>query len=192
MRWQRIAPRRPRLACRLGFLLAALWLPLAVAAEDTASPHTSTDPAICPICHKDDMSLQSPKNEICTTCHNEIQHAGSAEHLRMEPARVQRALAAAPSGEKLPLTDDGHIWCGTCHLWHAPSLDKAWLPKGWVPPDSGLPGTVRAGVTARWAEIARAHDQKKVDAEFAATGTRQLRLPVQDGSLCKRCHGNLP
>jgi hypothetical protein len=192
MRSHRIAPRRAQLACRLGLLLAALWLPLAAAAGDTGSPHTSTDTAICSICHKDDMSLQSPKSKICLTCHNEAQHAGSAEHLRMEPARVGRALAATSSAEKLPLTDDGHIWCGTCHLWHDPSLGEGWLPKGWVPPDRGLPGAVRAGVTTRWAAIASAHDKKTIGAEFAKAGTRQLRLSYQDGSLCKRCHGDLP
>jgi hypothetical protein len=190
MRSQRIAPRRAQLACRLGLLLATLSLPLAATADDSGTPHTSTD--LCSVCHKSDMSLLSPKSEICLTCHQATQHAGSAEHLRMEPARVGRALATAPSGEKPPLTDDGHIWCGTCHLWHPPSLGEAWLPNGWVPPDSGLPGAVRAGVTARWAEIASAHDKKTVEAEFASTGTRQLRLSYQDGSLCKRCHGDLP
>jgi hypothetical protein len=191
MRSRHIPPRRARRACLLGFLLAALWLPHAAAAEDTGSPHTIIDPAICSICHTEDMALQRPKSEICLTCHNETQHAGSAQHLHIEPARVARALAANPSEEKLPLTDDGHIWCGTCHLWHDPQLGEAWLPTGWVPPDSGLPGAVRAGVTARWANIARAHDQKTVDAQFATKGTRQLRLPVQDGSLCKRCHAEL-
>jgi hypothetical protein len=191
MRSQRIAPRRARLVLRLVPLLAVLWLAPA-AADDSGSPHTSTDSAVCSICHNDDMSLLSPKSEICTTCHDESEHAGSAEHLHMEPARVRRALASNPSGEELPLTDDGHIWCGTCHVWHAPALGEAWLSKGWVPPDSGLPGAVRAGVTARWTEIASAHDQKKVEAQFASTGTRQLRLSYQDGSLCKRCHGKLP
>jgi hypothetical protein len=183
------SPCRAWLACRVGFLLAALSLPLAATADDSGSPHTST--SMCSVCHKADMSLQSPKSEICTTCHSATQHGGSAEHLRIEPARVGRAMAADPTGAKLPLTDDGHIWCGTCHLWHDPSLGEAWLPTGWVPPDRDLPGAVRAGVTARWGDIARAHKQKTVDAQFATKGTRQLRLPVQDGSLCKRCHGGL-
>ena len=102
-------------------------------------------------------------------------------------------MATTTGGDaKLPLTDDGHICCGTCHLFHPPSLGEDWLPMGWVPPDSALPGAVRAGITARWGDIARAHDQKTVDAHFADKGTRQLRLPVDDGRLCQRCHGALP
>jgi hypothetical protein len=177
---------------RIGILvlLAALALPSAVLPDDSGSPHTSTE--MCDVCHNSDMTLQRSKGETCTLCHATTQHSGSAEHLRIEPARVGRAMAADAAGAKLPLTDDGHIWCGTCHLWHDPSLGEAWLPMGWVPPDRDLPGAVRAGITARWGDIARAHDQKTVGAQFATQGTRQLRLPVQDGSLCKRCHGGMP
>ena len=164
----------------------------AAVADDSGSPHRSTE--MCPVCHNEDMTLQRSKLETCTLCHGETPHSGAAEHLRLEAVRVKQAFAGKKDegGVTLPLTDDGRIWCGTCHLFHDPSLGEAWLPTGWVPPDSGLPKAVRDGVTRRWDALAAAHGQSKVDASFAAKGTRQLRLPVEDGTLCKQCHGSMP
>jgi len=180
-----------RAAALLAAALLAVGVP-AVHADDSGSPHHSTE--MCAVCHNEDMSLQRSKLETCTLCHAETVHSGSAEHLRVEAVRVKQALAGKSDTDKvtLPLTDDGRMWCGTCHLWHDPSLGDAWLPAGWVPPDSGLPGAVRDGVTARWDALAAAHDQSKVDASFATTGTRALRLPVEDGTLCRHCHGAKP
>jgi len=174
---------------------ALLALATAAAAQDGGgSPHKGTE--MCAVCHNSDMTLQRSKLETCTLCHAQTVHAGAAEHLRIEPARVARALAdqsGKPQGAvTLPLTDDRRIWCGTCHLFHDPSLGEAWLPNGWIPPASGLAASVRTGVTAKWDAIAAAHGESKVEAEFASKGTRALRLPVEDGSLCARCHGSLP
>jgi hypothetical protein len=119
----------------------------------------------------------------------------AAEHTRLEAARVDRLLAGRKDdkdGLKLPLTDDRRIWCGTCHLFHDPSLGEDWLATGWVPPQTGLPEAVRQGATTKWDAIAAAHDAKGVGASFAEKGTRQLRLPVSDGSLCRQCHRSLP
>lgn len=161
------------------------------AADDSGSPHRGTE--MCSVCHNEDMSLQRSKVETCTLCHGEAPHSGAGEHMRVEAAHVKQALAGKKDDSAaLPLTDDGKIWCGTCHLFHDPSLGEAWLPMGWLPPDSGLPKAVRDGVTARWDALASAHGQSKVDASFAAKGTRQLRLPVEDGTLCKQCHGSMP
>jgi hypothetical protein len=162
------------------------------AADDSSSPHRSTE--MCAVCHKEDMTLQRSKLDTCTLCHGGTPHSGAAEHLRLEAARVKQALGgkADEGGVMLPLTDDGRIWCGTCHLFHDPSLGEAWLSLGWIPPDTGLPKAVRDGVTTRWDALAAAHGQSTVDASFAAKGTRQLRLPVEDGTLCTRCHGSIP
>jgi hypothetical protein len=169
--------------------IALLALARSAGADDSGSPHTST--AMCSACHNEDMSLQRSKLETCTLCHGDAPHSGAAEHARLEGARVKEALAGAKhdGGTQLPLTDDGRIWCGTCHLYHEPSLGDAWLPMGWVPPDSGLPGAVREGVSARWKGLAAAHGDTTVDASFANKGTRQLRLPVENGALCNQCHG---
>jgi hypothetical protein len=164
-----------------------------VAQDDSGSPHKSLE--MCAVCHNEDMSLQRSKLETCTLCHAPTVHAGAAEHLRVDPARVTRALADQSGkpdpGAALPLTDDHHIWCGTCHLFHDPSID-AWLPMGWIPPSSGMSASVRDGVTTKWGAIAAAHGESKPAAQFASKGTRALRLPVDDGSLCARCHGRLP
>jgi hypothetical protein len=178
---------------RIGVLLAALILagPTRILAQDSDSPHRSTE--MCSVCHNEDMSLQRSKLETCTLCHAQTVHSGAAEHLAVDPARIATALSGKTSNKvTLPLTEDGHMWCGTCHLFHDPSLGEDWLPAGWIPPDTGLPEAVRAGVTARWTDITKSHAQAKVEAHFAAKGTRALRLPVNDGSLCMRCHGSLP
>ena len=180
---------RAILACALALLAVGARR---ASADDSGSPHRSTE--ACAVCHNEDMSLQRSKVETCTLCHGDTPHSGAAEHLRVEAARVKQAMAGKKDdhGPTLPLTDEGRIWCGTCHLFHDPSLGEAWLPAGWVPPDSGLPQAVREGVTARWDALASAHGQSKVTASFAAKGTRQLRLPIENGTLCKQCHGSMP
>lgn len=179
---------RPILASAIALLFTAACTAVA---DDSSSPHHGTQ--MCPVCHNEDMTLQRSKLETCTLCHGSMPHSGAAEHLRLDAGRVKQALAGKPDdGVKLPLTDEGRIWCGTCHVFHDPSLGEAWLPMGWVPPDSGLPKAVRDGVTGRWDALAAAHGESKVDASFAAKGTRQLRLPVENGALCMRCHGSTP
>jgi hypothetical protein len=145
---------------------------------------------MCAVCHNDDLTLQRSKLETCTLCHAQTIHSGAAEHLRLEPIRVKARVPAKPTdGTTLPLTDEGRIWCGTCHLFHDPSLGEAWQPSAWVPPDGGLPGAVREGVAGRWKTVAAAHGDATVDATFATKGTRALRLPVETGALCAHCHG---
>jgi hypothetical protein len=164
----------------------------AAAGADDESPHHST--TACPVCHTEDMGLQRSELETCTLCHAETVHSGAVEHQRLDGAHVTQALAARKDdgGVTLPLADNGRIWCGTCHLFHDPSLGEAWLPMGWIPPDTGLAEAVREGVVQRWDAMVSAHGQATVDASFATKGTRALRLPVQDGTLCTHCHGSAP
>lgn len=185
----------------IAFMLAG-WLALAPAAapaEDTGSPHHMTkadgelDMETCGLCHNEDMSLQRSKLETCTLCHAQTNHAGSNEHLRAAPGAVKAALANLPKeAPVLPLTDDGHMYCGTCHLFHDPKvMSEDWLPRGWLPPDSGMPAAIRQAVIDRWAALAAKADDQAALGSFASKGTRQLRLPVDNGQLCQHCHGGL-
>ena len=70
-------------------------------------------------------------------------------------------------------------------------MSEDWLAHGWVPPDSGMPGAVRQAVVDRWAALAEKVGEKSALGQFASKGTRQLRLPVADGQLCRQCHGAL-
>ncbi len=182
--------------------LLGAWLalgPIAAFAAGDASPHHMTKPdgsldaAACAVCHNEDFSLQRPQLETCTLCHAQTIHAGSDEHLRASPAAVKRALGdAAQGGPVLPLSDDGHIYCGTCHLFHDPKVaSEEWLVHGWVPPNSGLPAAVRQGIIDRWRAIAASSEDKSAVGKFAATGALQMRLPVDNGQLCRRCHGGM-
>ena len=183
---------------RLAAALVALLLVSAPALSNN-SPHHMTlpdgtlDSNACPTCHSPDMGLNLSERETCLLCHLETSHGGSLEHLRASAAEVSKIMEGRPKDAVvLPLTKEGTIYCGTCHLYHDPLvLDEKWLASGWVPPKAGLAGAVRTGVLDRWAGLAKAYDQSGDVGSFATDGTRQLRLPVENGSLCKQCHGYL-
>ena len=166
-------------------------------ADDSGSPHhmTKADGALdtdkCPLCHNEDFSLQRSKLETCTLCHAQTAHAGSDEHVRANPDAVKHALEGQQQATPaLPLADDGHIYCGTCHLFHDPQVaSEDWLATGWVPPAAGVSGAVRQTVIDRWAAVASQSGNKEAIGHLATDGTRQLRLPVAEGQLCLRCHG---
>ena len=190
---------------RVILLATVLLAPLPVLVRPAAgepgagSPHVMTlpdgelDESKCGACHTADMSLIGTQLETCTLCHSETHHSGAREHIGVDPAKVAAALQARPKGSvTLPLGDDGKIYCGTCHLYHDPKvLDEAWLATGWVPPDGGLPGAVRQTVLTRWAALDQGEGKSGPVGSFATTGTRMLRLPVSDGSLCVQCHAGL-
>ena len=185
------------IAVSVGLCLALLAA--ASRAEDASSPHhmTKSDGSLnmetCGVCHNEDMSLQRSKVETCTLCHAQTVHAGSDEHLHVAATAVKTALAGQPKGgPALPLTDDGQMYCGTCHLFHDPKvMGEDWLAHGWLPPDTGISGAVRQGVIDRWALLAAKSDDKTALGSFATEGSRQLRLPVDGGQLCQQCHGAL-
>lgn len=185
---------------RSAAVLCALLLAQAPLAARAQSPHHMTlpdgtlDSNACPTCHSPDMGLNLPARDTCLLCHVETSHGGSLEHMRATAADVKLLMDARPKDAvALPLTKEGTIYCGTCHLYHDPLvLDEKWLASGWVPPNAGLPGAVRAGILDRWGILAKAYDQNGDVGSFATDGSRQLRLPVKDGSLCKECHRNLP
>ena len=179
-------------------LIAVLTAAAPVHGEDAESAHRmvkpdgSLDMEKCGACHNEDMSLSRSKLETCTLCHSATFHSGTAEHLGAAPASVARMLPQEQPTPALPLREDGGIFCGTCHLFHDPAVgSEQLLSSGWVPPATGLPEAVRRALTAQWAHVAHKYDESEAGARFATQGTKALRLPVNDGSLCKRCHGSL-
>ncbi|MGD9765924.1 MAG: hypothetical protein AB7V27_19730 [Candidatus Binatia bacterium] len=178
----------------LGLALALICAPPAVHAGDTPHHMTKSDGSLdveaCAVCHNEDMSLQRSELETCTLCHSRTLHAGADEHLRASAPAVKRSLAGRAEGAPaLPLTRDGQMYCGTCHLFHDPQVDsQQWLEHGWLPPEGGLPGAVRQGVIERWAALAARSDEQGTLGSFAAKAARQMRLPVDKGQLCGQCH----
>jgi hypothetical protein len=180
--------------------LAAAVAPHPGARADDASPHHLTKPdgsldsERCASCHTPDMGLlMGSRLATCTLCHYETSHSGSSEHVRLSAELVAQALSTRPKGAvELPLTEQKQMWCGTCHLYHDPNvLGEKWLAQGWVPPDSGLAGAVRESLQERWARLAASYQQTGTVAKFATEGTRMLRLPVSDGTLCRQCHAGM-
>lgn len=186
--------RRLGLLFVVGFLLVIrpLW------AEETASPHQMVGPdgqvedEKCAICHNEDMSLTRSKVETCTLCHAATVHSGANEHLRATAASVSKLLPPTKSDQpSLPLTEDGRIYCGTCHVFHDPAIsNEETLASPWVPPSSGLSESVRRSVEARWRRAESKQGESEAGATFSTKGTRRLRLPIEDGSLCRHCHGD--
>ena len=181
----------------------ALTLLLATAgglrAEESDSPHSmvkadgEADSDKCGVCHEADLSLSRSKRETCTLCHAETLHAGAYLHLHASPDALKRLFSAAHEEEKpeLPKAEDGGIFCGTCHLFHDPRLSED------KPLASRRPGTpfdkaVESAIEAQWPTIAQKYNEEKAGASFAAKHTKALRLPVDDGTLCRHCHGSAP
>lgn len=166
--------------------------------EDDSNPHRMSDPdddESCGFCHEEDMSLSQSLLDTCLTCHSETEHGGAREHLRARAAEVAAALPTpvkADESATLPLTDEGTIWCGTCHLYHDPRVnEEALLPHAWIPPATGLPGAVRTAMAARWPDLAAKYDEEPPIARFAVGGSTALRLPVDNGELCITCHRDM-
>ena len=173
----------------------------ALRAEESDSPHRmmkadgQIDTDKCSLCHEADMSLSRSKRDTCTLCHAETLHAGAYVHLHAAPDKLTQLFAAAHGEEKpeLPKAEDGGIFCGTCHLFHDPRLseDKPLVARrdaATIPFDT----SVQNAIEAQWPAIAKKYDEEKAGASFATKATKALRLPVDDGTLCRHCHGNAP
>lgn len=177
-------------------VLSLLLLAPASAGDDALNPHRmvaadgTPDVEKCAFCHTDTLDLARPKKEICTLCHSETVHAGSIEHLRAPAREVARLLASAAEGAPEPsLTEEGTIYCGTCHLFHDPSVSADQpLPHSWTPPRSGVAEAVRSSLETQALAVARRHREEGPALRFASEGTTALTMPVADGSLCRRCH----
>lgn len=183
---------------RLGILLGSLLLTVVPAWADDDSPHQmmkangEVDKTQCEVCHEADDSLSRGKLDSCTLCHETTVHAGSAQHLA---APAERVAALAPkTPPKLPLEDNGTIYCGTCHIFHDPRAvpGETLLTDGWLPATSGPAGSIRTSVEKQLTEIRERYADKNPVAHFATRPVRALRLPVRDGALCRHCHGELP
>jgi hypothetical protein len=170
----------------------------ALQAQDEASPHSmvnpdgSADMDKCAVCHEPDLSLSRSKRETCTLCHAETVHAGAYEHFHASPEKLKQLLSAVPEEKpELPKAEDGGIYCGTCHLFHDPRLSED-TPLASRRPPTAFDTAVQEAIEAQWPAIDRKYDAEQVGASFAPKAIKALRLPVDDGTLCRHCHGSAP
>jgi hypothetical protein len=190
-----------RFAALLLLAFLAVVHPVAAQDDESASPHRmlkpdgEVDTEKCAVCHNPDMSLARPRAEVCTLCHSTTTHSGALEHVQASAASVTALFGGKEQPEpELPLTESGGIFCGTCHLFHDPRVmtNETPLAQAWVPPNTGLPEAVRKSVEAQWPRIAQKYGETEPGAKFSTRGTRMLRLPVADGTLCLHCHRTQP
>jgi hypothetical protein len=164
-------------------------------AQEQGTPHWmlgpdgQADQGACSTCHRETFELLQPKLDTCVMCHTSSPHVGASRHLEADATAVARLLP--PEGkDSLPLSEDGRIYCGTCHLFHDPRvIGEPWLERTWLPASSGLPQAIRQALESRWKSLAEKQGEEGSGATFASKGTRALRLPVEDGTLCRHCHG---
>ncbi|MBP1687968.1 MAG: hypothetical protein H6Q33_4111 [Deltaproteobacteria bacterium] len=184
----------------LAFLSMLAVVNPVVAEEEPDTPHRmlkpdgEADPEKCAVCHQEDMSLNQPKSELCTMCHSANIHAGAALHIQSSPEKLAQVVSPKKPGElDLPLNENNGIFCGTCHIFHDPRVSgEQARDERWLPPSTGLAEAVRKGLTAQWARVAGKYGESEPGAKFSTRGTRNLRLAINDGTLCRTCHGTLP
>lgn len=174
-------------------LLLLLGLSLPAGAQnphDMLDANGKLDMSACGFCHEESLELSRPKEEVCTFCHATTVHAGSAEHLGATAPEVARIVPKDTDGTpSVPLTDGGRMYCASCHLFHDPAVaGEKWQPSAWVPPSTGVSLAIREAMTTRLATLAAERGAGASAAKFATSGTKMLRLPVADGSLCRGCH----
>lgn len=182
---------------RIALGLAIVLFVATTFADESTSPHRMVgedgrpDTQKCTVCHNEDMSLTSPAAELCTLCHSRNQHSGALRHLEAQPSAVAHLLPSeSESKVRLPLAEDGRLFCGTCHLFHDPAVSgEAPLASPWLPVTTGLAGAVRRRLEARVEEAAGMERAATASGTFSIKGTTMVRLPVHDGTLCRHCHG---
>lgn len=185
---------------RLLWLAMAVLLAAPVWADDSGSPHIMIDAkgkpdnGQCSFCHEDDLTLSRSKEETCTLCHATTVHAGAVEHMAVPAANVRGLLGEPGKGKvEWPLTDQGQIYCGTCHLFHDPRvMDDAWLTTMRPPNTSPVAVAIRAAVTQQANTQIETSGERKAKVELSTTPTRALRGAVDDGTLCRHCHARGP
>lgn len=165
---------------------AALALLLLAAAAAVGAPPTRVNPhwptpgsdprSSCSACHTErpndgaspaDAQLRLEPVAVCSTCHPGMPHQGAAEHVgRPMPDRARAALASI----------DGRITCFTCHDVHV----------------DGAAGDVSSPVARRLGSLVRNTDWAGRDVTLPGLGEGRpsmLRQPLEDGTLCRTCHG---
>lgn len=187
---------------RWSLLAVALLMATAgtLRAEESDSAHSMLKPDgeadmdKCAACHESDLSLSRSKRETCTLCHAETLHAGAYTHLHASPEKLKQLLSSGHDEKlELPKAEDGGIFCGTCHLFHDPRLSEE-KPLATRRDAATIPfdRAVQNAIAAQWPAIAQKYDEKQAGASFATKATKALRLPVDDGALCRHCHGSAP
>ena len=153
------------------------------AALTRSNPHgAGRDPQspTCTACHAGapaagagpgEARTRLPVSEACTNCHPGPIHAGVPEHLGKSLSPAVRASLPP----QIAVNNDGTIACWTCHEVH--DGGAAGHPSN-SPLASGLRALTRAGQDSGllWP-----------DADPAL-----LALPIDDGALCRACHGEGP
>jgi len=148
------------------------------------NPHHGTNPPdptadTCTTCHTTapqrgasvaDAKLRLSPPAVCSSCHSTAPHAGAAEHFGQ----------LVPPGVDLP-SHEGRIVCFTCHDVHG----------------GGAAGDVHSKLADALTKVALAGEWSGAADGVTLPGSDRprppmLAAPLQDGKLCRICHGEGP
>lgn len=147
------------------------------------------------------LKLRLPAEKLCFGCHLKTPHLNAVEHQGAKPKPEMKKHMDQMAREHaiiLPLAEDGHVTCISCHSPHPDGVMQEGNPAG-----AQVSADVEKGVTYEdhsWDAVFRADKQQRLEdlamqsGEHHALGYRRLksevllRLPAKDGSLCLSCH----
>ncbi|MCG8429514.1 MAG: hypothetical protein MI754_19355 [Chromatiales bacterium] len=146
--------------------------------------------------------LRLPPAVLCLGCHLKTPHLNSLEHAGAPSEKVLDRLQAHNRSARrpLPLDEQQHVTCVTCHDPHQPGVieklsadQEVWLGESDVETGSVY-------VSSRWSPVYEADKAERLadlqqhsDWPLALRYRRLeqevlLRLPAKDGTLCNACH----
>ena len=147
------------------------------------------------------VKLRLPAEKLCFGCHLKTPHLNAVEHQGAKPKPEMKQHMQDKAREHailLPLSEDGHVTCISCHSPHPEGVMQEGNPAG-----AQVSADVEKGVIYEdhsWDGVYRADKQQRLEdwamqsGEYHALGYRRLshevllRLPARDGSLCLSCH----
>jgi len=166
----------------------------------------------CKYCHREvpdrehppkreESKLRLPVDRICLGCHLKTPHLNALEHSRKPEEKMRKRIREAEKAYRviLPLDEQGHVTCVTCHSPHEKGVIDEGHPAGRQVADRSVEEgpdyrssrwspIYRADKEARLAELERKSGES-VELDYRRlAGEVLMRLPAADGSLCRACH----
>ena len=147
------------------------------------------------------LKLRLPPEKLCLGCHLKSPHLNAIEHQDAKPKPEMKKYMDKQAQDQniiLPLAENGHVTCISCHSPHQ---------KGVLEPSNiagnQIDGDIKQGITYKahsWDQVFRNDKQDRlmlwelthnegIDIGYERIEQEVLlRLPAKDGRLCLSCH----
>lgn len=150
---------------------------------------------------KSELKLRLPPEKLCLGCHLKSPHLNAIEHQDAKPKPEMKKYMDKQAQDKnifLPLAENGHVTCISCHSPHQKGVLESENIAG-----NQIEGDIKKGITYKahsWDQVFKNDKQDRLmlweltHHERINIGYERieqevlLRLPAKDGSLCLTCH----